>query len=258
MQCNISNKKKAICILIVNPNVDTFIFAETLKNEEYDIFICIDNNKVALPEYDTSKINIIAIDNDESKDNYFFGTVAYALDRACSRDKALYYFCKKDKTYDYVWFLEEDVFVPTLKTIPNIDESNKHADLLTNFNEVYFSHNNPNNSSIWWQNWWLNEGKIDFPWAHSMICAVRVSKKLLECILDFATKNRHLLFDELLFNTIALHNNLIIANPPELSNIVFSFPDIIPDEVNPDYLYHPIKNLCKQKELRENLLNKVF
>jgi hypothetical protein len=33
-------------------------------------------------------------------------------------------------------------------------------------------------------------------------------------------------------------------------NIVFSFDDIIPNNINEHYLYHPIKNLKKQEELR--------
>jgi hypothetical protein len=72
----------------------------------------------------------------------------------------------------------------------------------------------------------------------------------MKCILEFVNDKKYLLFDELLFNTIALQNNLDIVTPIELSNIVFSFRDIIPNNINKNYLYHPIKNLKTQEELR--------
>jgi len=245
------NNKNAICILSTNSNIETFTFAETLKNENYDVFICIDKNNGTISDFDISKIQIINCDEKECKDNHFFGSVVYCIDRACSRDKALYYFCKINKKYDYIWFLEEDVFIPNKETIIKIDEKYKNSDLLSSFNDIKKSEND--NNCIYWQHWYRNENKIAYPWAHSMISAVRVSKNLLKCISEFVKINRCLLFDELLFNTIELQNNLIIDNPIELSNIIFSFDDIIPDNINPDFLYHPIKNLKKQIELRNNL-----
>jgi hypothetical protein len=242
--------KKAICIITTKANVDTFIFAETLKNDNYDIFICIDKYD-SIPEFDKSKINIIECNETECKDNYFFGSVVYCIDRACSRDKSLYYFCKINKEYDYIWFLEEDVFIPSKDTIKNIDETYLSGDLLSAENIIKLSEND--NNCNYWQHWWRNQNKIDYPWAHSMICAVRVSKKLLNCIAEFTENAKCLLFDELLFNTIALQNKLTITTPIELSNIVFSFQDIIPESINSNYLYHPIKNLSMHNKLR-NLL----
>lgn len=238
--------KKIICILCLNANKETFAFAEKLNNI-YDVYICIDNNDSMLPKYDETKIKIIRFYNNEPDDNYFKGSVEYAKNRACSRDKALYYFCKIDTNYEYIWFLEEDVFIPHKDTITNIDNIYKTEDLLSRENIIKISRND---LSSYWQHWDKNNNKIDFPWAHSMICAIRVSKKLMECILEFVNNKKYLLFDELLFNTIALQNNLHVVTPIEFSNIVFSFHDIIPDNINENYLYHPIKNLKKHKELR--------
>lgn len=245
--------KNAICILSVYANNDTFSFAETLKNDSYDIYICIDNNNSILPEFDKSKITVIRFYDKECEDNHFYGSVVYAHDRACSRDKALYYFCKINTNYDYIWFLEEDVFIPTKNTIQRIDNLyiNTNADILSQNNTVKRSHDDPNAGC--WMHWWRNENKTNYPWAFSMISAIRVSKKLLECISNFVKTNKCLLFDELLFNTIAVQNNLIIETPSELSTIHFSFNDIIPTTVNPNFLYHPIKNLLKQNELRQQL-----
>ena len=244
--------KKAICILTTNANIETFMFAETLKNENYDIFICIDNENSIIPNFDKTKINIINCNEKECKENFFFGSVVYCIDRACSRDKALYYFCRINKQYEYIWFLEEDVFIPSKDTIKNIDNQYLNDDLLSSENSIKLSENDKN--YIYWQHWWRNKNKIDYPWAHSMICAIRVSKKLLHFISEFVKNSKCLLFDELLFNTIALQNKLIITTPIELSNIVFSFQDIIPEIINVNYLYHPIKNLSKHSKLRNFIL----
>jgi hypothetical protein len=244
------NKNKIICILCKNANQETFSFAETL-NEEYTIYICIDNNDSVLPKYNETKIKIIRFYNNEPEKNYFMGCVDYCKNRACSRDKALYYFCKININYEYIWFLEDDVFIPNQNTINYIDNLYEKEDLLSSENIIKISRND---SSLDWQHWDKNNNKIDFPWAHSMICAVRVSNKLMKCILEFVNDKKYLLFDELLFNTIALQNNLFVMTPIELSNIVFSFHDIIPDNINESYLYHPIKNLKKHEELRNKIL----
>lgn len=242
--------KKAICFLTKHANNITFSFAESLKNEDYDIFICIDDNECIIPNYDSKCITIIRINNNESEINGFKGSVVYTLERACSRDKALYFFCKINIDYDYIWFLEEDVFVPNKDTIRCIDEKYKNEDLLSSMNEIKLSQYD---NTFFWQHWWRNENRIEFPWAHSMISAVRVSKTLLKHILDFATVHKCLLFDELLFNTITLQNKLHISTPIELSNIIFSFDDVNIDKVNPLFLYHPIRSLIKQTELREKI-----
>jgi hypothetical protein len=247
-------QKYAICFLTININNELFEFAKTLKRDNYDIFICVDNNGIDISVYNDSNISIISVDNEESKSNGFFGSVCYCLDRACSRDKALYYFAKiNNRIYDYIWFIEEDVFIPDKNTIRNIDlkYSDNNYDLLCEMNEIKES---KNDNSIYWQHWYRLENKIDFPWAHSMICAVRISNILLDVISDFACKNKFLLFDETLFNTLALHNNLKIYNPIELSNVVFSFDDIdTTDEnnINRCYLYHPLKNLSKHEYLHK-------
>lgn len=243
--------KKAICFLCKEANKVIFSFAEQLKNDNYDIFICIDDNTCIIPKYNVKNITVIQFHDNECERNGFMGSVIYALDRACSRDKALYYFCKKNIKYDYVWFLEDDVFIPNKDTIKNLDNIYTTGDLISANNYIKL-HKDDNTN--YWQHWFRNDNKIKFPWAHSMICAIRVSKELLHFILDFATSNKRLLFDELLFNTIALQNNLNIINPQELSNIIFSFEDIdIAKNINPLYLYHPVKQFTKHEQFRKHI-----
>ena len=89
----------------------------------------------------------------------------------------------------------------------------------------------------------------------------RVSKKFLKNIDIFATKNKTLIIDEVLYLTLSLHNNLSIINPIELSPIVyrcdFNSIDKITNylywnlnDIREDYLFHPIKDLKLQSKLR--------
>ena len=46
-------------------------------------------------------------------------------------DKALYFFNQKNiKKYDYYWFIEDDVLIPHIDTIYNLDFKYKNQDIL--------------------------------------------------------------------------------------------------------------------------------
>jgi len=238
-----------ICFLTVHPNELFYNFVKQLPNQQ-NIYICIDDNNYNIPNYD-DKIKIIKIDNKICEDNGFKSTVIWKLDEACSRDKALYYFYKKDIEYDNIWFLEEDVFIPNIKTIENIDKKYDNEDLLVSSHDVIYE-----KREDW--HWCLVNGQINLslPYATSMICAIRCSKKLLKCVFDYAVKYKSLFLDEALFNTIALQNNLHINTIEELSGIVYQR-DWKKNDIHPNKLYHPIKNMNEQYEFRKSAIMKI-
>jgi hypothetical protein len=82
-----------------------------------------------------------------------------------------------------------------------------------------------------------------------MICAIRCSKKLISCINEYTIKYKDLFLDEVLFNTIALKNNLITVTPTELSSIVYQ-KDWDKKDIDKNNLYHPVKDIKKQYEFR--------
>jgi len=235
----------AVCILSVIPHYITVNFAKELSNVNYKVFICLDNENIKTEK--CSEIEYIKIKNEECEKLGYFGSVDYCKTRACSRDKALYYFSCLDTKYDYIWFIEEDVFIPYVNTLMNIDEKYTKYDLLSESNVI-----NDGNTAEHWQHWNKNNGKINHPWAKSMVCAVRVSNKLMKCIKYFVTQHQYLLFDEMLFNTIALHNNLQTFCPVELENIIFQFMDLKIKTIKLDNLYHPIRDINVHQCLREN------
>jgi len=272
----------AIVFFCFRPPKEIFDFALKLKNDNYDIFVSINDNCYILPEYDKDVIKIIKLDTLEVKNAGYFNSNNNLLKQVSSRDKAFYYFNRVVNTnYKHIWFIEEDVFIPTTKTISDIDEKYPEGDYMSNsyyivdndikninnFNNINakFPFVQYNNDFKFYESWAFKCFKLQdyfkFPWLKGMTCAIRVSKNFLKCIDSFAIMHKTLIIDEILYPTISLHNNLLIVNPVELSSIVyntdFKTTDKITnylywryDDIRPDYLFHPIKNLKLQNELR--------
>jgi hypothetical protein len=140
--------------------------------------------------------------------------------------------------------IEEDVFIPDIDTIKNLDLKYPIADLLC-------ASNNIKNTRFFldWH-WKKVVNKINLPWSRSMICAIRISRKMINSIEKYAMNNKTLFLDEAMFTTLALHDRLIIINPVELSSIVWKR-DWKKDEINKSYLYHPVKNIDQQISFRQ-------
>jgi hypothetical protein len=241
------SQKNIICILSVQPSTKVYTFLKDIKlNSQYDVYIVIDDNDYDIPGYD-GIVDIIKVDNKECEKNGYKSSVLSFNNRACSRDKALYYFNKENIPYNYIWFIEEDVFIPSVKTLEDIDNKYPTGDLLVQ------SHNIINEKKTDWHWEYINSQiRLDLPYASSMICAIRCSKRMMSSINKYAVKNNNLFLDEALFNTLALHNNLDVKAIPELSNIVYR-KDWNVYDIKPTNLYHPIKDIETQYKFREYL-----
>jgi hypothetical protein len=236
-----------ICLLSVRPSIATYQFFKSIKlGTQYDVYIVIDDNKYNIPDYD-GIVKVIKINNSECEQSGFKSTVLWLDNKACSRDKALYYFTKESIDYKYIWFVEEDVFIPNIHTIPNIDkkyESEINYDLLVRDHAVI---NEKQTNWLW--NHVNRQIKIDPPYACSMICAIRCSKAMLNSIKEYATAHKNLFLDEALFNTLVIHNKLNILCIEELSSIHHRNKWKKSDIVGKN-LYHPIKNINTQVSYR--------
>lgn len=240
------NHMKAICFLTVKPNKMFCDFCEKLKNESYDIFICVDNNSHIIEESD--KYEIIKINNEECENAGFKNTVTYCKNKACSRDKALYYFSVINTYYEHVWFIEEDVFIPTIHTILDIDTKYPTADLLCKSknkqNQRWFHHNRV-----------CKEIGSD-TYFFSLICATRMSKELINIIKKYAEDNKTLYFCEALYTTLAHNNNLSTLCIDELQTIEYTCNQIplnlmLTKMTIAKNLYHAVKNIDHQHQIRQ-------
>jgi hypothetical protein len=236
-----------ICLLSVKPTIDTYNFYKYIKqNSSYKVIIVIDDNDYNIPNYD-NEVKIIKINNEVCKKAGYYGSVLQLKNRSCSRDKALYYFNTNNIDYNYIWFIEEDVFIPDISTIINMDNKYINDDLLCRSHEIINER-----KTHWHWNHVNNNIKINPPYAKSMICAIRCSKKLMNCIHNYATMYKSLFLDEALFNTLALQNNLTVNTIPELSTIIFRrFWKL--EEFEITNLYHPVKNIERQLKLRKHI-----
>jgi len=244
--------KKIVCFLTFRPTQTFYELCKAiLEDSNYQGYICIDDNSYQIPNYD-GKIPIIQINNEECEANGFKNSVTYCRNQACSRDKALYYFCKLEKEYRYIWFIEEDVFIPSKTTLPRLDDKYGSGDLVTSSHDIIETVTHD-----WFFSKRAFEEFADYcapPYAKSLVCAIRVSKKMMDCIEEYADFYNTLHFCEIIFNTLAVKNNLEIIIPEELSTIVYQKEWQIND-INQRNLYHPIKDMFIQSEYRDFIRN---
>lgn len=257
--------KNAICFMFVNPEHITCDFASKINT--HDVYFMIDNNKLNLDDFQIKYPNIkfIQIDDQECKDKGFINANTWGIKKTPTTwDKIFYYFGLINMQYDNVWIVEEDVFIYNVDAFKNIDDKYIEEDLLVNQN-ISKEENNG------WLYWNLGENKINAPLYHSMVCSCRISKKLFDLIRDYAENNKSLFYIEIMVNTIANKNNLLIKCPEELSTIYPKpthnryrnfdkngkmdwITKDLPDKIKKDFMYHPIKNI----ELHKNWRNYIY
>ena len=239
-----NQEKYAICFISREYNKILFDFAETCA-DLYDVYIIVDDNSPI--NISSNKIKIIQIDEKECiKYNYIKSTYRFEQD-VSGWDKAFYYFCNK-VNYDYVWFIEDDVFIANVNVLNNIDIKYPNSDMLCQNNKKInkdFPKKNFNLPK-------LIKKKLNFKLYQTMCCAIRISKLVLKLISSTVNIHHQLFFHELFILSLVIHNKLSYNVIPELKNIVYRKNwDIYTLKVNPNKLYHPIKDMNLQKEIRE-------
>ena len=75
---------------------------------------------------------------------------------------------------------------------------------------------------------------------------------MLECIFNHAVKYKTLFFEEVMFITLAFHNNLNVKKIEELDTILWR-KKWTKNELNINNLYHPVKSIEDQYEFRNYL-----
>lgn len=248
----LNQNKIAIALLCREPHKNHMEFFNQMEN--YDVFFICDMNNAPThyPEY--PHIQFIQIPDEEARTNGFrHCNINVIAKDVISWDKVLYYFCRVNHKYDHVWLIEDDVFVPDLNTLPMIDQKYETDDLLCRSNGA----NTVGTDFDGWT-WRYGAGKHELPWYCSMVCAIRVSKKLLTKIDDYVLNRGELFFLEMMFNTIAMANGLKVNTIPELLYVEFKCGDLWyqgfqAKEIFDTHLYHPMKNIDKHDVLREEV-----
>jgi hypothetical protein len=232
--------KKAIVFLTVDPDVRLFDFAKKLASDMYHVYISINSATYSPPVISNPFIFILQINDDEAEQKGYRDCCLWVPNKASARCKALYYFGEKNTiSYDSIWILEDDVYIPSVNTLSNLDLIySSEIDLLCT---VY---NIANTEQHDWH-WKRNKDLISLPWAGGGIMGIRISPNMINSIRHFLKTHDRLLMDELMFHTLALHDNLKIIIAPELKHLVFRH-DWKKEDISENLLFHPIKSYQEQ------------
>jgi len=244
---NFTNSKNAFCLLVKQPNIIWLDFLNTMTND-YDVFICVDilNNYSELKNK-YNKITFIEITDDEClKSNYINSD--YLFKPIVATDRAFYYFNHINNNYNYIWFCEDDVYFDNVNIIKNLDNKYTNADILSNNFTL-----NTNGELSSWEHWYMVNETLPLPWAHTMVCLIRISNNLMKKLDDYIIKYKKNNYKEFLFHTLAIHNNMLIETPKEMTKIQYRY-DWTNEEIlsNKNYIFHPVKNIDNHLILRSN------
>ena len=258
-----------ICFLCVKPPEE---FLDNLLKMTYTqpIYIVCDSNEYEPPEQIKSKdytpvilteastdvnhgispntLYFIKIDEAECGKRGYINSASTIPKKPSAWDKALYFFCLKNMSR-HIWFIEEDVFIPRLTILDEINVRNLNTDLVT---KQHVSEKD--DPGFFW--WFDAEDKMERPYYRSLVCAVRVSRRILGKIAIIAKEKRTVCFVETLFSTIAHQSKFTIEKAPELQSIIFRH-SWTKDTVHMNGLFHPIKDILEHTQYRAFLSQRV-
>jgi len=241
----------AIALLTLKPDPELIKFYKNISRDNYDFYCFIDDNNINR-SLTNDYLNSIQIDDYFCAINGFHGfnpVIKKNAPLVSAWDKAILYFCLQNRSYEHIWFIEDDVFVPDISLFKIIDSQHNNADLLSSENVI----NTTGELESW--EWWkmASNSNLPLPWAKSMVCALRVSKTLMKLLSEHVSKNKdRYKFIEYIFHTLALHNKLSVKVVGNLSGIVWRR-DWVKEELNSNILYHPVKSVEQQTAFREYL-----
>ena len=248
---NSSSRSSAVCFLTRQPSLQVAQFASQLAQHipHIEVFILADDDNASLPIPATSNVRLLQIDAALSIQNGFREANVFGTNKSSSAwDKAIYYFSEVSTQYPFVWFVEEDVFIPSVQAFLSLHELYSPAhDLVTT--ELYYNKNGNLNS---WYHWPWAPGMFVLPWGRGMVCAVGCSRRLLSHVSEYARWRGELTFIEFLFHTIVIQDReMKMVTPTELNTILyretFKFEQI---KARPNNWWHPVKNLNLHDEWR--------
>jgi hypothetical protein len=251
----VSGITAALCFLTRQPSTETLELAQSLATDaiQYDlhVFIMVDDNQLNLTTVNAkAPLHLLQIPNDQPRQHGFYETTSLGpgWSDMTSWDKALFYFCVLQKQYEFVWLIEDDVFIPSVRAVRSLHQLySDTADLVIPRNGV----NQLGDPGSWL--WPMAVGKFIPPWSCSMVNVVGLSRPMLTHVHDYVRWRGTVPFHEFFFNTLAMqHPNLSMVAPTELTGIVYAashkFEQI---ERQPNNMWHSLKNSETRRTWRQ-------
>lgn len=253
---NNNNNTIALCLLCRRPTETWCSFLSTIHENgtnsdgcKYDVFVMADflrGNGARHWQKRFPMITFCTVSSYGAR-KHGFTNMNFLMQRDVTAwEKGLYYFAFYKTGYRHIWFFEDDVFIPTETTIPNLDGRYPHSDLLS-------KRCSKTTVAQPWEWHWSNIA-IPFspPYFTGMMCIVRVSARFLSKIKEYAQQEGILFFLEAMFPSLVYHFDLVHDCPPEFVNVLYRH-DFKAEDIQPTHLYHPIKDLDQHVVFREQL-----
>lgn len=202
-------QRTAIAFLTYRPSKQTIGFAgEVGRSGKYDVFIVADDN--AWNRTATEGVTYIQY---QKRDCYRAGYTQSSFSEFLAEsaifgmplnawDKALYHFGRVERSHRFVWLVEEDVFIPSVTAIDLA--YHEGADVITAAPQRY---DEGQGKPYGWHWADLEDYGMSFPWYKHSSQAVGVGRRLFDALDELARTNGRLFYLEMLFGTVAMHNN---------------------------------------------------
>jgi hypothetical protein len=235
----LSPNKRAVAVVMRSRDLVRFHWMRRLHTLNITVFFVEDDvNQNSLVRIDErAEMYALHVDEAQAASQGFNGLKYIGETRMSAWDKAVYFFCVVVPQYEFVWILEDDVYVPSEKAFEEMNKLANTADLITSEHLVEL-----NASTKEWH-WPLIRLSLPTPWYHGMSCAVGLSRASLREVHLYAKRFGALPFLEALFNTVAAHANLAVLTPAALQTILY-MRDWTCGEIDAHPLnwFHPIKH----------------
>ena len=241
-----SQSKIVICLLCVCPTDRVLAFAKNYAKTHPVYIVCDDPNCVTPTD---TPFTFVKLTDEVCRSSNYNNSNPAIPKKPSAWDKAIYYFCVKDTTPEHVWFIEEDVFVPREDLFQQLDERYPTTDYI--MKQHVKDSDDPS-----FEFWYDGDGKMERPFYRSPVCTTRVSRNMLNRVIELHDSKKTLVFIEIMFNTLAVKHGLTMEMPHELQNIIFRH-TWTEDTVNNDQFFHPVKDTALHDTYRERLAQKT-
>ena len=177
-------KVNAIALLTLRPHPELIKFYSAFIELGYDVFVVVDDNNY---KTEPCAVQFIQIDERLCKRNgYRHLALIEKKNGCCAWDKALFFFSRVNVSHENVWFIEDDVFVPRPSVISKIDQTHQKADVVST--DFHIKQVGEEDKWYWWK--YVPSQLVPEPWAHSMVCAIRLSRGMLNIFDYFVQRNK--------------------------------------------------------------------
>jgi hypothetical protein len=247
----------ALCVLTARPPLETLEFTEQLAQNGMrygvDVYIIIDDDKFNFSSLKVfSHIRLLNISRKECISHGYQYTTHVGVNHSnvVAWDKALFHFSVLNKNYSFVWFVENDVLIPSTQSFLLLHQLYANdSDLVIPTTAV-----NVDGNATYWL-WSEAVGKIAPPWSNAMVNFVGLSQRLLQAIAEEIKWRGRAPFHEFFFATTAIKLNMKIVTPFELNTIVFR-QHVGWEHISkrPNNIWHPMKDPSHRSGYRKRYL----